>query len=146
MIALDTNILVYAHQQDSPFHDRAAASLKNLVLGRARWAIPWPCVHEFIAVVTHARIYKKPTPISKALAAMQSLADCPNVMLLAEDEGYLQTLAALAAPSKLQGGAIHDARIAALCLHHGVRELWSADRDFSRFPALKTVNPLLEPA
>lgn len=142
MIALDTNLLVYAHMADSPFHEAASQSLHKLVKGKARWAIPWPCVHEFLAVVTHPRIYKKPTPLSTALAAMRSLTQRPNVLMLAEDEGYLERLAAVATAAKSQGGNIHDARIAALCLHHGVSELWSADRDFSRFPALKTVNPL----
>lgn len=144
MIALDTNLLVYAHRDDSPFHAAAESLLRQLALGRARWAIPWPCAHEFIAVVTHPRIYKQPTPIALALAALKSLVDRPNLLMLAEHEGYLERLAAIAAPAKLQGGSIHDARIAALCLHHGVRELWSADRDFSRFPSLKTVNPLLQ--
>ena len=142
MIAVATNVLVYAHMIESPFHDAASQVLQGLVRGKARWAIPWPCVHEFIAVVTHPRVYRKPTPLSTALAAMRSLAQQPNVLMLAEDEGYLERLATVAIAAKSQGGNIHDARIVALCLHHGVSELWTADRDFSRFPALKTANPL----
>ena len=57
MIAVDTNILVYAHREDSPWHDSAYASVVDLAEGRALWAIPWPCVHEFLAIVTHPRIY-----------------------------------------------------------------------------------------
>lgn len=56
---------------------------------------------------------------------------------------YLETLRVLATPAQVRGGAIHDTRIAALCLQHGVRELWSADRDFSRYPALRLRNPLI---
>ena len=143
MIAVDTNLLVYAHRKDAAFHEPARAALEGLALGRASWAIPWPCVHEFISVVTHPRIFKTPTPIDRALAQMRALADLPHLVLLSEGEGYLERLEALSRAARTQGGAIHDARIAALCLHHGVRQLWSADRDFSRFPDLAVRNPLV---
>ena len=61
---------------------------------------------------------------------------------LAEGEGYLGALERIALPARLQGALVHDARVAALCLFHGVRVLWAADRDFSRFPELAVVNPL----
>ena len=64
MIALDTNILVYAHRADSPWHEAAYQSIVNLAQGEAFWGIPWPCIHEFLAVVTHPRIYAPPTPTS----------------------------------------------------------------------------------
>ncbi len=66
MIAVDTNILVYAHREDSPWHDSAYASIVELAQGRELWAIPWPCVHEFLAIVTHPRIYSPPTPLAGA--------------------------------------------------------------------------------
>jgi toxin-antitoxin system PIN domain toxin len=143
VIAVDTNLLVYAHRTDAAFHQPARAALEALALGRAAWAIPWPCVHEFISVVTHPRIFKTPTPVELALSQMQALAGLPQVVMLSEDDGYLDRLAAVAVPARTQGGAIHDARIAALCLHHGVTQLWSADRDFTRFPDLPVRNPLV---
>lgn len=60
MIALDTNLLVYAHREDSPWHDAAYARLTELAEGRALWTIPWPCLHESLALVTHPRIYAPP--------------------------------------------------------------------------------------
>ncbi len=72
MKAVDTNILVYAHREDSTFHERALALLLDLANGSARWAIPWPCIHEFIAVVTHPRIYDPPSPLGVALDAMEA--------------------------------------------------------------------------
>lgn len=143
MIALDTNLLVYAHRPDAQFHREASAVLSDLANGTQRWAIPWPCVHEFIAVVTHPRIYKTPTPLNIALEALGALDALSSVELIGEGEGYLERLEAIAKPARVVGGAIHDARIAAICKFHGVKELWSADRDFSRFPQLKTHNPLL---
>jgi len=63
VIAVDTNILVYAHREDADWHDAAYARLAELAEGRASWAIPWPCVHEFLAIVTHPRIFSPPTPL-----------------------------------------------------------------------------------
>ena len=60
LIAVDTNLLVYAHREDSPWHDAAYRSLVGLAEGRTPWAIPWPCLHEFLAIVTHPRIYSPP--------------------------------------------------------------------------------------
>ena len=143
MVAVDTNLLVYAYRADAPFHAGARAVIDALVEGAARWAIPWPCMHEFVAIVTHPRVFKTPTPVAIALSQVRDLASLPQVSFLAESEGYLPRLEEVALPAKSRGGMIHDARIAALCLHHGIAELLSADRDFSRFPALRTRNPLV---
>lgn len=143
MIALDTNVLVYAHREDSPFHDAAAAAVATLAEGRAAWAIPWPCLHEFFAIVTHARIYKPPTPPARAVDQVDAWLESPSLVLLSESEQHWQHLRTTLARARIAGPAVHDARIAALCLQHRVRELWSADRDFSRFSGLKVVNPLV---
>jgi uncharacterized protein len=143
LIAVDTNILVYAHRQDSPFHPRAAASMASLAEGQASWAIPWPCVHEFIAIVTRPRVYDPPTPLPLALEQIDKWLESPTLVLLTESPAHWETLRPLLASAQVIGGRVHDARVAALCLQHGVRELWSADRDFSRFGRLVTVNPLV---
>lgn len=143
MIAIDTNVLVYAHRADSPFHEAAAACLAACAEGRAPWAIPWPCVHEFYAIATHPRIYNPATPAARALDQIDAWLESPNLVLLAETEGHWPTLRPLLQQGRIAGPAVHDARIAALCLQHGVREFWSADRDFGRFPALRVINPLL---
>jgi toxin-antitoxin system PIN domain toxin len=143
VIAVDTNILVHAHRADSAFHDRARSVLEALAAGPRTWAIPWPCVHEFFAVVTHPRIYKTATPPEVVFAQLRALQSLANLAFLAEADEHLAHLEPLALAAKARGGAIHDARIAAICLSHGVAELWSADRDFSRFPALAVRNPLI---
>lgn len=143
MIAVDTNILVYAHRTDSPFHGRARTAVESLAAGARRWAVPWPCAHEFFAVVTNPRIYKTPTPAKTALAQLRALAALANLAFIAEGDDHLAQLEPLALAAKASGGVIHDARIAAICRSHGVAELWSADRDFSRFPALAVRNPLV---
>ena len=143
MIAVDTNLLVYAHRKDSPWHQAAEPLVRALAEGTAPWAIPWPCLHEFFAIVTHTRIYAPPTPQPAALAQIDAWLASPTHVLLAEGPGYWETLTATLKASKVAGAQVHDARVAALCLHHRVSELWSADRDFSRFSALTTRNPLV---
>ena len=143
MIAVDTNLLVYAHRRDSPWFEPARQVLNSLVEGPATWAIPWPCLLEFLAISTHPNIYRPPTELPRALGQVAALVASPGVMLLSEPAGYWQVLDRLLAAGRVTGAKVHDARIAALCLSHGVSELWSADRDFSRFPDLKTRNPLV---
>ena len=142
MIALDTNILVYAHREDSPFHDVAARRVAELAEGGAAWAIPWPCIHEFLAIVTHPRIYDPPTPLTAALEQVDAWIESPSLVLLTESDQHWPELRSLIEKAKVTGGRIHDARVAALCLQHGVRELWSADRDFGRFTQLTVINPV----
>jgi len=142
VIAVDTNILVHAHRVESQFHERAVAQLGSL---RDRsWGIPWPCVHEFVAIVTHPRIFDPPTPLADALGAVEDWMRSPTLTMLGESPDHWATLAALASAARITGPRIHDARVAALCIDSGVTELWTADRDFSRFPSLRTVNPLVE--
>jgi toxin-antitoxin system PIN domain toxin len=143
MIALDTNLLVYAHREDSPWHDRAYASVAELAEGRASWAIPWPCLHEFLAIVTHPRIYRPPTPLPQAVDQIEAWLEAPNLTFLSEVDGYWPELRAMLETGRVTGPQVHDARVAALCRRHGVRELWTADRDFSRFPGLVVRNPLI---
>ena len=143
MIALDTNLLVYAHRTDNEFHSQSRALVESLAAGNEAWAVPWPCAHEFLAIVTNPRIFTMPTPLATALAVVRDLHDGSGAMFLAEGDHYLDRLEVLATAGKVQGGAVHDARVAALCASHGVSELWTADRDFSRFRDVVVRNPLV---
>ncbi|MCB9177654.1 MAG: PIN domain-containing protein [Caldilineae bacterium] len=143
MIAVDTNLLVYAHRRDSEWNTAARSALSDLAEGRRAWAIPWPCVHEFVAIVTHPKIYQPPSTIAEAIDQVEAWLESPGLLLLAEADGYWPRLRALAEGGRVRGPMIHDARVAALCRLHGVRELWTADRDFGRFPELRCRNVLL---
>lgn len=125
-----------------PSHERAREVLGEAVAGSEPVCVPWPCVHEFLAVVTNPRIFRQPTPIAEAFDAAARLLSSVTGGFLAEGNGYLEVLGRVAVPARLQGALVHDARIAGICLFHGVRVLWSADRDFSRFPGLVVENPL----
>jgi toxin-antitoxin system PIN domain toxin len=144
VIAVDTNILVYAHRRDSVFHKAAARRIAELAEGRSTWAIPWPCLHEFLAIVTHSRIYKPPTPLASALDQIDAWIESPSLVVLAETQRHWPELRGLLSANRTTGLRVHDARIAALCIQHGVRELWSADRDFDGFENVRVVNPLID--
>jgi toxin-antitoxin system PIN domain toxin len=144
MIALDTNILVYAHRRDSEWHAQAFAAVTRLAEGSAPWGVAWPCLHEFLAIVTHARIYKPPTPLAKAIGQVEIWMESPSLQLLGELKGHWPELKLILSSGRITGGAVHDARIAAICREHGVRELWSADRDFSRLAGINVRNPLVD--
>jgi uncharacterized protein len=143
VIALDTNLLVYAHREDSPWHAPALACVDKLAVGARPWAIPWPCLHEFFSIVTHPKIYAPPSPPAKAVDQIEAWLESPSLVLLAESGAHWPTLRALLTARRVVGPQVHDARIAALCQQHAVAELWSADRDFSRYPKLVSRNPMV---
>ena len=144
MIAIDTNVLVYAHRRESPHHKRCSAALRELATSGEPWALPWPCVAEFVCVVTHPGHYKPPSTTAEATDQVQAWRDVPTCRLLTETGRTEETFFQLLALPAVVGPRVYDARIAAICLDHGVRELWTADRDYSRFPKLRTRNPLVE--
>lgn len=142
MIVADTNILVYAHRGDSEWHEPARSAIQTLAEGRVSWGLPWACVHEFLAIVTHPRIYEPPSSIVEAADQVEAWLESPVAELLTETGAHWQTMRQQLETGRVRGPMVHDARIAALCLDHGVTEFWTADRDFGRFPNLKTRNPL----
>jgi uncharacterized protein len=144
VIAVDTNILVYAHREDSAFHAAARRVVTQLAETRAPWAIPWPCLHEFLAIVTHPRIYLPPTPLAAAADQVEAWLESPSLVLLGETVEHWTVLKPLLLAGKIEGPQVHDARVATLAVAHGVRELWTADRDFSRFATVPVKNPLLQ--
>ncbi len=143
MNAVDTNILIYAHRDDAPHHAIAKKFLTDLANSHQTWSIPWHCVHEFLCIVTHPRIFKPPTPLEKAIQQLQALFQCPHMELIGELEDYWIQLKDLIAKGRIVGPRIYDARIAATCIQNGVKTLWSADRDFSRIGGIEVKNPLL---
>jgi len=142
MIAVDTQILVYAHRNDCEFHSRAFDVLSELVNGPNPWSIPWPCVHEFIGIVTKRGLFSQPSTIQDAFLAIGRMQESQGLVFLGEGQNHLETLQEISKRGKISGPMIHDARIAAICIAHNVETLYSCDRDFSRFPKLKVKNPL----
>ena len=142
MIAVDTNVLVYAHRQESRVHESARETLRKLAEGTRPWAIPWPCCYEFFSVVTNRRIWRgaQSTP-DQAWSQLKVWTHSPSNRLLAETSDFMGILEELLLRPRVRGPVVHDARVAAICLGHGIEQLLTRDRDFGLFPELKTRNP-----
>ncbi|HVE83809.1 MAG TPA: TA system VapC family ribonuclease toxin [Myxococcales bacterium] len=141
MIAVDTNILVYARRSELPHHRKARALLFALAEGEARWALPWPCAYEFLKTVTHPRIFRRPSSLEDAMEDLESLLDSPSLVMLGQGPSHRTHLRRVVLGGAAIGATVHDGHIAALALEHGVTELLTADRDFARFPGLRVRNP-----
>ena len=144
MIAIDTNILVYSHRKDSKFHSAASMRLKEIAESGLDWCIPWPCLHEFLSIVTHPKVYQPPSPNKKAVDQIELWMESPTLRLIGEGPSYWSKFRPLALLDKIHGPVFHDARIGAICLENGVTVLLSADRDFSKIPGVRVENPLGE--
>ena len=103
----------------------------------APWAIPWPCIHEFYSVVTNPKLFTDSALPDRARSQINEWLRSSSLLLLAETAQHWRYLEAYLRESAVVGPTVHDARIAALCLAHGVTELVTQDRDFSRFTKLK---------
>jgi uncharacterized protein len=141
VIALDTNILVYARREETTHHADAKSILHELAEGDEPWALPWPCVYEYLRVVTHPRVFDPPTELEAALEDLESLMESPSLVLLGEGPSHFGHLAQSVREGNARGNLAHDAHIAALAVEHGVGELWTSDRDFARFPGVRIKNP-----
>ncbi len=143
MIAVDTNLLVYAHRRESRYHDTAASIMRGLAEGEDVWAIPWPCCYEFLSVVTNPRIWKDgATSPEQAWRQLAAWAASPSIRLIGETEDFPQILEGFVRRPRVIGGVVHDARVAAICVAHGAEALLTRDRDFSLFPELNTRDPI----
>ena len=116
--------------------------LEGLATGDEPWALPWPCVYEFLQVITHPRVFDPPTDLDHALEDLESLLASPSLVMLGEGPAHAGHMRRMVDGGRTTGNLVHDAHIAALALEHGARETWTLDRDFARFPGLRTRNPL----
>lgn len=142
MIAVDTNILVYAINRESDRHQAAVRLLGELVASR-NWALPATVLLEFYAHVTERRLNPGRDVPTQTLRAIAEWTSAPGCHVLADPLDIWERVRALIESSGIRGQDVHDARIAATCIAHGVRELWTADGDFLRFPELRVRNPLV---
>jgi toxin-antitoxin system PIN domain toxin len=133
MIAVDTNILVYAHRKEMPQHAAARRRLTELAEGDERWALPVFCLGEFLRIVTHPRIFDPPYTVKEACEALGRVLASPSLTVLMPGERFMTLLLAAAREGETAGNLAFDAQIVALCREAGVSRLLTEDRDFDRF-------------
>ena len=133
MTAIDTNVLIHVHREESPKHREALALVRALAEGDATWAVPVFCLAEFLRVVTHPRVFDPPTSVEEAVAALSEVLKSPTATVLGPGQRYWPLLQEVLTQSQAVGNVVFDAQIVALCMEHGVDILVSEDRDFFRF-------------
>lgn len=137
MIAVDTNVLVYAHRAETALHRAATRNLVDLAAGRGLWGLPVFCAGEFIRVVTHRRVFNPPSTLEEAIQFLERVVAAPGCRILRPEAGFLELLTTVAREADPRGNLAFDAQIAALCREHGVSALLTNDRDFARFEGLR---------
>jgi toxin-antitoxin system PIN domain toxin len=140
MIALDTNLLVYAHRSATPEHKAARAAIERAA-ATAGWGFAAPVVAEFWSVVTHPSASGRPSRPSEALGFLSSLADA-GAEVWSPGAGFGLRLAQLAEALAVGGSRVFDLQIALCAFEGGARELWSHDARFVTIPGLRLVQPL----
>ena len=141
MIAVDTNILVYAHRSETELHAAAAADLVTLAEGVAPWGLPVFCITEFMRVVTHRRVFNPPSTVSQAFDFLDDVLTSPVCRVVRPGPAFLGFLAETARRADARGNLMFDAQIAALCREHGIAAVLTNDRDFERFEHLHVRYP-----
>jgi len=142
VIAVDTNILVHGHQREASLHERAREAIRGLAESPVPWGVCYHSLVEFYGVVTQPRLWHEPSTPVQAMDQVAAWRESPSLRIICDTPEDLARLAGLAIGAEVRGGLIHDARIAACCLAHGITELWTVDRDYSRFGELRIRNPL----
>jgi toxin-antitoxin system PIN domain toxin len=140
VIAVDTNVLVYAHREELPQHEQALAWLTALAEGASPWGIPVFCLGEFVRVITHSRVFDPPSTLVQAVAAIESLLACPSLRVLSPGPDYPRHFLECAREADARGNLAFDAQIVATCREHGCTGLLTLDRDFDRFRKFKTIS------
>lgn len=136
MIAVDTNVLIYADRAELPLHREALAAIRRLAEGDEAWALPVFCVGEFVRVVSHPRLFDPPTPSAEAVESIEALFESPSLRVLYPGNRYWPLFGKLIRQAGARGNLVFDVQIAALCLEHGAGTILSEDRDFTRFAGM----------
>jgi uncharacterized protein len=141
MIEIDVNILLYAYDSSSPFHQKARAWLEKTLSSDDLVGIPWQNVIAFLRIVTNPRLPGRRFTLAEAIRIVESWLDQPNVRMLAPGEEHWPILSRTLTEGQATGPLISDGSLAALAIEHGA-VLYTTDRDFARFPGLRWSNPL----
>jgi toxin-antitoxin system PIN domain toxin len=140
--AIDVNVLLYASDEASPFARQAAAFLAECAAGREILCVAWPTVMSYLRISTHPTIFASPLDPDEAMRNIEALVQLPHVRVLSEEEGFWDIYRTLTRRLAVRGNLVPDAHLAALLRQHGVRILYSSDRDFRRFDFLEVRDPL----
>ena len=142
MFVVDTNILVYAADRDSPYHGACRTKLEEWRRRLSPWYVTWEILYEFLRVITHPRVFRKPCGPDRAWSFFEALLASPAIGILVPGERHAEIAAeVMRAANFLRGNLLFDAQTAVLMKEHGIRKIHTRNTDFHRFPFLEAVDP-----
>ena len=145
MFAVDTNILVYAADEDSEFHSRCYELLEKWRGQASAWYVTWGILYEFLRVTTHPRVFRKPWSAEQAWSFIEAILASPFLGVLVPTEQHADVAAGVIKEVPyLSGNLMHDAQTAILMREHGIKRIYTRDTDFHRFPFLEPVDPIVK--
>ena len=145
MFVVDTNILIYGVDKDSPDHVRCRELLEDWRMQTTPWYLTWGIVYEFLRVVTHPRGLTRPFSSSQAWSFIDALLASPHLRILAETDRHRHVADEVFADVPgISGNLVFDAHTAILMRENGIKTIYTRDMDFHRFPFLDTVDPITE--
>jgi toxin-antitoxin system PIN domain toxin len=143
VIVVDTNILVYAADEDSPFHAPCLAWLENQRSRPDAWYTTWSVLYEFLRVTTHSRVMHRPWNITGAWQFVAILLTSPGLSILVPTQRHAEVAGQVFAElPRIAGNLLHDAHTAILMREHGIRRICTHDMDFHRFSFLEVIDPV----
>ncbi|MFO7984359.1 MAG: TA system VapC family ribonuclease toxin [Desulfatiglandaceae bacterium] len=141
--AIDVNILLYASDTVSPYFAKASSFIEWCTMGDEVFYLGWPTVMSYLRIATHPSIFDYPLSPREAMENIEMLMTLPHARFLSEEEGFWQVYRDTTGEIPARGNLVPDVHLAALLRHHGVKTLYSHDRDFLKFPFLNVRDPLL---
>lgn len=143
MFVVDTNILVYAADEDSPFHSRCRELIEEWRGQASPWYTTWGILYEFLRVITHQRVFRKPWSIIKAWGHVEAILSSTSLGILTAGERHADVASeVIKSMPFLSGNLLHDAQTAILMQEHGIKRIYTRDTDFHRFPFLEPIDPV----
>jgi uncharacterized protein len=142
MIAIDTNLLVYAQRRHAVEHRAAQKTIERAIADPRGWGISLSCITEFWCVVTHPAISGGPSPAKDACGFLQALVSNGGASIWTPGAGFWERLTQLASDLGVAGHRVYDLQIALIALENGATEIWSHDRAFAGLPGLLVRDPL----
>jgi len=142
-LTVDANILVYASDTGSPQHKRALDLLVRLAQDAGLVYLFWPVIMAYLRVATHPGVFVDPLEPSLARGNLADLIRRPQVRVVSEGRRFWSIYQEVTDAIPVRGNLVHDAHIVALMREHGVRTIWTRDRDFRKFDGIEAVDPFV---